>query len=120
MASSIVILPLGMLTVLAVAKVYYLVFALLTIVGGIIGYAKAKSIISVISGSISGALLVGSSFLLPERPILSGVIALCVSVLLAGKFIPDFIHKKAFVPGGLMAVLSAAGIVIAIFALVPK
>jgi uncharacterized membrane protein (UPF0136 family) len=48
---------------------------------------------------------------------IGGVIALCVSVLLAGKFVPDFIHKKALVPGGLMALLSLASIVVTILAL---
>lgn len=114
------ILPLGMLVVVAVTKVYYLVFALFTIVGGIMGYVKAKSIASIVSGSISGVILIVASLLLPERPILAGVIALCVSVLLAGKFVPDFIHKKAFVPGGLMALLSLGSVVLTILALLPK
>jgi uncharacterized membrane protein (UPF0136 family) len=122
MASIAAIFQLGLLTsnIVAVTKVYYLIFALLTIVGGVIGYLKAKSLVSLISGSISGAILVLASFLLPARPILAGVIALCVSVLLAGKFVPDFIHKKAFVPGGLMAFLSVASIIITILALLPK
>jgi len=101
-------------------KDYYLVFAVLTILGGIMGYVKAKSKISLISGSISGVVLIIASCLLPARPILAGVIGLCVSVLLAGKFVPDFIHKKAFVPSGLMALLSVVSIVLTILALLPK
>jgi uncharacterized membrane protein (UPF0136 family) len=122
MASISAILPLALLTsnIVAFTKVYYLIFAVLTIVGGIMGYIKAKSMISLISGSVSGGILVLASFLLPARPILAGVFALCVSVLLAGKFVPDFIHKKAFVPGGLMALLSVASIVVTILALLPK
>jgi uncharacterized membrane protein (UPF0136 family) len=101
-------------------KAYYMVFALLTIAGGIMGYVKAKSKISLISGSISGIILIVASCLLPARPILAGVIGLCVSVLLAGKFVPDFIHKKAFIPSGLMALLSVVSIVLTILALLPK
>jgi uncharacterized membrane protein (UPF0136 family) len=119
MASIPAIIPLGLLTsnTVAFAKLYYLIFAFLTIVGGVIGYLKAKSFISLVSGSISGALLVIASCLLPARPIVSGVIAICVSVLLAGKFVPDFIHKKAFVPGGLMSLLSVGSIIVTILAL---
>jgi uncharacterized membrane protein (UPF0136 family) len=119
MASLIEILPLGALTtVAAVAQYYYLVFAVLTIVGGVIGFVKAKSLASIISGSISAAVLVAASIMLYEkRPILAGVIALCVSVLLAGKFVPDFMHKKALVPAGLMAVLSLASIILSILVL---
>ena len=122
MASNFAIFPLGLVAsnIVSFTKVYYLVFACLTIAGGIIGYLKAKSFISLISGAISGAILVIASFLLPARPILAGVIALCVSVLLAGKFVPDFIHKKAFVPGGLMAFLSIVSVIVTILALLPK
>lgn len=120
MISPFEILPLGMLVIVAVTKVYYLVFAVLTIVGGVMGYVKAKSTISLVSGIISGAILICASFLLPAHPIPAGVIALIVSVLLAGKFVPDFLHKKAFVPGGLMAILSLASVVVTILALLPK
>jgi len=120
MASHLAILLAGTLILKTVTKTYYLVFGILTIMGGIMGYVKAKSLASIISGSISGAILIASSLLLPNRPIIAGVIALCVSVLLAGKFVPDFIHKKAFVPGGLMALLSVTSIVLSILALLPK
>jgi uncharacterized membrane protein (UPF0136 family) len=122
MATILVIIPLGLLTSATVAftKVYYLVFAFFTIFGGVMGYLKAKSFISLVSGAISGAILILAGALLPARPILSGVIALFVSVLLAGKFVPDFIHKKAFVPGGLMALLSVTSIIVTILALLPK
>jgi uncharacterized membrane protein (UPF0136 family) len=120
---------LGMLPLIAAAeahkitvstKWYYLLFAILTILGGIMGYVKAKSKISLISGSVFGIILIVASCLLPQRPIIAGVIGLCVSVLLAGKFVPDYIHKKAFVPSGLMSLLSVVSIVLTILALLPK
>jgi len=122
MATIFEIIPLGLVarTIVPLAKVYYLVFAVLTILGGIMGYVKAKSVISVVSGTISGVILIIASSLLREHPISGGVVGLIVSVLLAGKFVPDFVHKKAFVPGGLMAFLSLASIVISILALAPK
>ena len=122
MGSIVAILTLGLLTsnIVAFTKVYYLIFAVLTIIGGIMGYVKAKSVISVVSGTISGVILIIASSLLREHPISGGVVGLIVSVLLAGKFVPDFVHKRAFVPGGLMAFLSLASIVISILALAPK
>jgi uncharacterized membrane protein (UPF0136 family) len=113
-------IPVGMLVIVAVSKAYYMAFAILTILGGVMGYVKAKSKASIIAGSVSGVILIVASLLLPEKPIASGVIALIASVLLAGKFIPDYIHKKAFIPGGLMALLSAASIILTILALRPK
>jgi uncharacterized membrane protein (UPF0136 family) len=116
MASLFEILPIAMLTIVVIIKAYYVIFALLTLVGGIIGFVKSKSLVSILAGSVSGVLLVAASFMLPGRPIRAYVIGLLVSVLLAGKFVPDFIHKKAIVPGGLMAVLSLAGIVLTLLA----
>jgi uncharacterized membrane protein (UPF0136 family) len=122
MASIIEIIPLGLLTsaIETVTKFYYLVFAVITIVGGIMGYVKAKSVVSILAGTISGALLIVASSILPERSLRAYIIGLLVSILLAGKFVPDFVHKKAFVPGGLMALLSVASIVITILAMIPR
>jgi len=112
--------PAKIRNIVEAVKVYYLVFAILTIFGGIMGYVKARSIASIVAGGVSGVILIAASLLLPEHPLKAEVPALCVSVLLAGKFVPDFVHKKAFVPGGLMAVLSLASVVLTILALVSK
>jgi uncharacterized membrane protein (UPF0136 family) len=117
MAASFAMYPVAILTVVLLVKVYYLIFAVFAITGGVIGFTKARSAASLISGSISGALLAAASFMVPGRhPNVAFIIGLSVSVLLAGKFVPDFVHKKAVFPGGLMAVLSLAGIVITLLA----
>jgi uncharacterized membrane protein (UPF0136 family) len=120
MANIFEIIQLGLLARVMdpVTKLYYFIFAVLTIVGGVMGFVKARSAISLWSGIISGLILVIASTFLPDRPIIAGVIGLCVSVLLAGKFVPDYIQKKAFVPAGLMSFLSVASIVISILTLV--
>jgi uncharacterized membrane protein (UPF0136 family) len=122
MASIIEIIPLGLLTsaIETVTKVYYLVFAVITIAGGIMGYVKAKSVVSVFSGSLAGILLIVASSILPQRSLRAYIIGLIVSIMLAGKFVPDFVHKKAIVPGGLMALLSVASIVLTILAMIPR
>jgi uncharacterized membrane protein (UPF0136 family) len=110
-------LPVAMLTIVLVVKVYYAVFAALAVVGGIIGFARAKSVISLVAGIISGAVLATASWMIPGRhPNVAYIMALLVSVLLAGKFVPDTMHKRAVVPGGLMALLSLAGIVLTLCA----
>lgn len=97
-------------------KIYYMIFGLLTMAGGLMGFLKAKSTVSLVAGGVFGALLLVASFWLPAKFQPALILGLIVSVLLAGKFVPDFIHKKAVVPGGLMAFLSILGIVLTLLA----
>jgi uncharacterized membrane protein (UPF0136 family) len=94
---------------------YYLLFGVLTIVGGVIGFVKAKSKASLIAGGISGVLLLVAAYLLQSGPSKAGLIlALVVSVALAGRFVPAFIKKKAWQPAGMMSVLSVIGVILGI------
>ena len=45
------------------AKIYFIIFGVLTIAGGVIGYVKAGSVPSIIAGAISGILLLVAAFL---------------------------------------------------------
>ena len=98
------------------AKIYFIVFGLLTIIGGIIGFVKAGSTASIIAGSISGILLLVAAFLLPGNVVVGLVLAGVVSVLLAGRFVPAFLKTHHVMPAGMMSILSVIGIVMAIAA----
>ena len=52
-------------TMIGPAKIYFIIFGLLTIVGGVIGYVKAGSTASIVAGAISGVALIAAAFLLP-------------------------------------------------------
>lgn len=101
---------------LQAVKLYYIVFALLTIAGGVIGYARAKSRASLIAGSICGISLLVAGLLIPEHPIAGLIVGIITSVSLAGKFVPDFMHRHAIIPAGLMALLSVVSIVLTVLA----
>jgi uncharacterized membrane protein (UPF0136 family) len=101
---------------LGAAKIYFVVFGVLTIAGGIVGYVKAGSVASIIAGSISGIILLVAAFVLPEHRAAGLAIGLVVSLLLAAQFIPKFFQTGKVMPAGIMAVLSALGIVAAIAA----
>ncbi len=96
------------------AKIYFIIFGILTIAGGIVGYVKAGSMASIVAGSISGLLLLLAAWLMPEHQAAGLVVALLVSLLLAAQFIPKFFRTFKVMPAGLMAVLSALGIIVAI------
>ena len=102
------------------AKIYFIVFGLLTIVGGVMGYVKAGSGASLIAGSISGILLLVAAFLIPGQPAIGLALGAVVSIALAGKFIPAFIKTHQIMPAALMSVLSVIGIIMAIVAWMKK
>ena len=102
------------------AKIYFIIFGLLTIVGGVIGYVKAGSTVSIVAGAISGIALIVAAMLLPGNVVLGLAIAGLVSILLAGRFIPAFMKTGAMMPAGLMSLLSVIGVIVAIVAWIKK
>ena len=102
------------------AKIYFIVFGVLTVAGGIVGYVKAGSIASVIAGSITGVLLLVAAFLLPEHRAIGLATAFIISLLLAAQFVPKFIRTGRVMPAGMMSILSVIGVIAAIFAWVKK
>lgn len=103
-----------------VAKIYFIVFGVLTIAGGIVGYLKAGSVASIIAGSITGILLLVAAFLLPEHRTIGLATAFIISLLLAAQFAPKFIRTGRVMPAGMMAILSVIGLIAAIVAWVKK
>lgn len=101
-------------------RIYYFIFAALTIAGGVMGYVKAGSMASIIAGGISGLLLAVAAVLLKSNVTVGLILGGIVSIALAGRFGPAFINSGKFMPGGLMAILSVIGIVLTIVAFVKK
>lgn len=102
------------------ARIYFLVFAVVTIAGGIIGYVKAGSVISVVAGLITGILLGVAGYILPLHRELGLALGFFTSLLLAAQFIPRVFRTRRLVPGGIMSILSVIGIVIAVAAWMGK
>ncbi len=102
------------------AKIYFIVFGVLTIAGGVVGYVKADSVASIIAGSITGVLLLVAAFLLPEHRAIGLATAFIISLLLAAQFAPKFLRTGRVMPAGMMSILSVIGVVAAIVAWVKK
>jgi len=101
-------------------KIYFILFGVLTIAGGVVGYVKAGSMASIIAGSITGVLLLVAGFVLPEHRAIGLATAFIISLLLAAQFVPKFIRTGRVMPAGMMSILSVIGIVVAIVAWVKK
>jgi len=91
-------------------QIYYLLFGLVAIAGGAIGYARAKSKASLIAGSASGALLIIAGLLSPSVP--GFILALIVSILLIAHFGRSYAAKKKPMPAIPMIVLSGICIIL--------
>lgn len=101
-------------------KIYFIVFGLLTIAGGMMGYVKASSTASLIAGSISGILLLVAAFLLPSHVLVGLALGGLVSLLLAARFLPAFFRSGKMMPDGMMALFSILGVAFAIAAWMRK
>jgi uncharacterized membrane protein (UPF0136 family) len=102
---------------LLLTKIYYVVFALLTIVGGYMGFRNAQSKISLVAGLICGAILIAAAVYIELRRMqVAFILGLVVSVALAGQFVPKYLDTRAPVPAGLMSILSILGIILTLLA----
>ena len=83
---------------------YYIFFGLVAIVGGALGYARAKSVPSVIAGGVSGGLLILAGLIGPGGA--AHWLALIVSLVLLGYFGPSYLRKRKAMPAVPMILLS--------------
>ena len=101
-------------------KIYFVLFGVLTIAGGIVGYVKAGSVASIIAGSITGVLLLVAAFLLTDHRGVGLATALVISLLLVVQFVPKFLQTGRVMPAGMMSILSVIGVIAAIVAWIKK
>jgi uncharacterized membrane protein (UPF0136 family) len=89
---------------------YYIFFGIVAIVGGGLGYARAKSIPSVIAGGISGGLLILAGLIGPSGP--ARWLALVVSLVLLAYFGSSYLRKRKAMPAIPMILLSLICVVL--------
>ena len=100
-----------------VIKVYYLVFGVLTLIGGIIGFVKANSLPSLIAGTVCGLILLAAGIVIFFGHLDLGLIlGILVSVALAGQFVPKVMLNRPPIHSALMALLSVTGVVLTLIA----
>ena len=83
-------------------------YGIFSVVGGMVGYLKAKSAASLVAGSVSGALLLlcASRVAQGNRPAALG--SLAIALALGARFLGTWLKNRRVMPDLLMILLSAA------------
>jgi uncharacterized membrane protein (UPF0136 family) len=87
---------------------FILVYAVLVLAGGIVGYVKAESKASLISGVASGVALAIAWYIAGQTPAIGLPLAAALALVLLIVFAIRFRKTGKFMPAGLMAALSLA------------
>ncbi len=85
------------------SKLVSLIYGIMLILGGVMGFLKAHSKVSLITGVLSGLIVLYSSKIKSKS---SYLYVSAISLVLAGFFSYRFAHTHALMPAGLMLVLS--------------
>jgi uncharacterized membrane protein (UPF0136 family) len=93
-----------------------LVYGLLLLVGGFMGYQKANSLPSLMMGGGSALLMLASGYAMLKKKVLGTLCALLVSISLSFFFSYRFFLTQNFMPSGLMAILSLIVVMTLLFA----
>lgn len=99
------------MTIPIIATVLYGIIVLL---GGVMGYVKAKSKPSLISGLVSGILLIISAILQLQGIPLGLTLAQVLTAILIVVFTVRLIKTRKFIPAGLMLMLGVLALVMTI------
>ncbi|MFS0516774.1 TMEM14 family protein [Nostoc sp. UIC 10607] len=80
-------------------------YGILAIIGGIIGYIQATSKVSLLSGSISGLLLILAAYFQLQGQTWGSILAVIVTAVLVVVFAFRLAKTRKFMPAGLMTIL---------------
>lgn len=89
-----------------------IVYGILAFVGGILGYLQAQSKASLISGSISGLLLLLGGVMQLQGVTWGLTLAAVVTAVLVFVFSSRLAKTGKFMPAGLMSILGVAALVV--------
>ncbi|KST67082.1 TMEM14 family protein [Mastigocoleus testarum] len=90
---------------MTISVVSTILYGILGIIGGIVGYQKAGSKISLISGVVSGILLIVSGLVALQGQKWGLILGIAVAGILVIVFAVRFVKTRKFMPAGLMSIL---------------
>lgn len=93
------------------------IYGLLMLAGGVIGYKKAGSKMSLIMGIISSVLIFMGLYLTQESPPKGYTLIAVSAVFLLGVFVKRLIKTKSFMPSGMLVIVNFLALVICLLKL---
>lgn len=87
-------------------------YGVLAIVGGIMGYIQAGSKVSLLSGGMSGLLLIFAAYLTLQGQTWALILAALVTGILVAVFAVRLAKTRKFMPAGLMIILGTLALTI--------
>jgi uncharacterized membrane protein (UPF0136 family) len=112
--------------VIETTEIYYFVFGVLTLLGGLVAFWKTKSIQSLALGLVCGLTLVAAGFLVHygeshvEYLTPGLILGLLATAGLSGQYIPKVMVNRAPLDVIAMAILSGIGMVLTLIAFAKK
>ncbi|MBH8575579.1 hypothetical protein I8752_21725 [Nostocaceae cyanobacterium CENA369] len=95
-------------------------YGILAIVGGIIGYIQANSKVSLLSGSISGLLLIIAAYCQFQGQGWALILAAFITAVLVVVFAFRLAKTRKFMPAGLMTILGMLALAVMVNQFVMK
>jgi uncharacterized membrane protein (UPF0136 family) len=93
-------------------------YGVLVLVGGTIGYVKAKSRASLIAGIVFASLLgVAAGLLAAGSPVFAAVLGIVSALALIARFLPAFLRTKKLMPAGAVVAVGAWVVIACVFSL---
>lgn len=96
------------------AAIVVTVFGIFCIVGGVIGFAKAASMISLVTGGISGILLLICAWGISQGNPLATIVSLILALALGGRFFGTWMKNKRVMPDLIMVILAVVSFVVVV------
>jgi uncharacterized membrane protein (UPF0136 family) len=97
-----------------------LLYAAVSLVGGIQGYAVKGSVPSIVAGVAAGILLGGGGWLALQGRAWAAIVVGVVSLALVGRFLPGFLRTHGIWPALVMAALGVATLALSVAALLAR
>ena len=103
---------------MTLAQSVVFIFGIFTLIGGVIGFVKAKSNASLIAGSISGIALLICANGIGKGSTSAYILAALISLILGVRFFKTWTVKRKLMPDLLMVIFSSISLMVVILEVV--